>query len=153
MSAELELQFRHATREDLDTIVAMLSRDSMVANQPSTATPGQVRAFEEITGNADNEIVVATMDGVIVATLQITFIPGLSYDGAWRAQIEGVRVRADVRNQRIGGRLMQWVLERARQRGCRLVQLTSNVARVDARRFYERLGFAASHVGMKLVLD
>jgi len=74
------------------------------------------------------------------------------FRGAWRAQVEGVRVREDLRNRRIGTRLMEWAIGRARERGCRLVQLTSNKSRLDARRFYERLGFSASHVGMKLYL-
>ena len=152
MQAEHALEFRTATREDLPTIVAMLARDSMVPGQPSTPTPGHLTAFDEITSHPDNELIVATMEGNIVATLQLTFIPGLGYDGAWRAQIEGVRVRSDLRNQRIGTRLIEWVIDRARQRGCRLVQLTSNMARTDARRFYERVGFVASHVGMKLQL-
>ena len=94
----------------------------------------------------------AVIDGEVVGTLQLTFIPGLSFQGAWRAQVEGVRVRGDLRNRRIGTRLMEWAIGRARDRGCRLVQLMSNQRRLDARRFYERLGFSASHVGMKLHL-
>ena len=82
----------------------------------------------------------------------MTFIPGLSFGGTWRAQVEAVRVRNDLRNQRIGTRLMEWVVTRARERGCRLVQLTTNVKRHDAQRFYQRLGFVPSHVGMKLML-
>jgi GNAT superfamily N-acetyltransferase len=147
-----DLEIRPATLDDLPTIVEMLARDSMTS-QSSSPTPGQFKAFEEITAHPDNELIVATLDGQIVATLQLTFIPGLSNDGAWRAQFEAVRVRADLRNQRIGTRLIEWVIERARTRGCRIVQLTSNIARVDARRFYERLGFIASHTGMKLSLS
>jgi GNAT superfamily N-acetyltransferase len=141
-----KFEIRAARRGDLEMIVAMLARDSMYP------TPGQIAAFETIAAHPDNEIVVATLDGEVGGTLQLTFIPGLSFDGAWRAQVEGVRVRTDLRNQKIGTRLMEWVVERARERGCRVVQLTSNVARLDARRFYERLGFVASHVGMKLHL-
>jgi GNAT superfamily N-acetyltransferase len=146
------LEIRLAARGDLETIVAMLARDSMMPNQPASPTAGQMRAFDEIAANPDNELIVATVAGEIVATLQLTFIPGLAYDGAWRAQIEGVRVRTDLRNQRIGTQLIEWAIERSRKRRCGLIQLTSNVARVDARRFYERLGFVASHVGMKLSL-
>jgi GNAT superfamily N-acetyltransferase len=82
----------------------------------------------------------------------LTLLPGLAHDGAWRAQVEAVRVRSGLRNQRIGTRLMEWAVARARARGCWVMQLTSNKARVDAHRFYERLGFKLSHVGMKLEL-
>jgi GNAT superfamily N-acetyltransferase len=146
------LEIRAARRGDLETILALLARDSMVTTAGDVPTAAQIAAFEAMALHPDNEIVVATLDGEVVGTLQLTFIPGLSFDGAWRAQVEGVRVWADLRNRKIGTRLMEWVVERARERGCRVVQLTSNVARVDARRFYERLGFAASHVGMKLHL-
>jgi GNAT superfamily N-acetyltransferase len=147
------LVIRTAERGDLEAIVQLLLRDSLASpSEEPGVTPAQVEAFETIAAHPDNEVIVATLDGEVVATLQLTFIPGLSLQGAWRAQIEGVRVREDLRSQRIGGRLMEWVVGRARERGCRVVQLTSNRARVDARRFYERLGFKASHVGMKLYL-
>jgi GNAT superfamily N-acetyltransferase len=152
VSTEPPIEFRSARRDDLDTIVALLGRDSMLPNQPAEATPAQIEAFDQISKNSDNEIIVATIAGQIVATLQLTFIPGLGYDGAWRAQIEGVRVRSDLRNQRIGARLIEYVVDHARERHCRMIQLTSNTARVDARRFYERLGFKASHIGMKLAI-
>ena len=131
----------------------MLAADSLVPGQPGSPTPSQIKAFDDIVSNSCNELVVATIDNRVVGTLQLTFIPGLSYNGAWRAQVEGVRVHSDYRNQGIGTRLMDWVIVRARQRGCKLIQLTSNSVRVDARRFYARLGFSASHVGMKLPLD
>lgn len=111
-----------------------------------------MEAFAAIQAHPDNELIVATLDGEVVGTLQLTFIPGLSFDGAWRAQVEGVRVREDLRNRGFGARLMEWVIARSRERGCHLIQLTSNQARVDARRFYERLGFKPTHVGMKLHL-
>ena len=129
----------------------MLQRDR-VSQPPSQAATvqQQITAFDEISTHPDNELIVATMAGEIVATLQLTFIPGLSY--GWRAQVEGVRVREELRNQRIGTRLMEWVIQRARDRQCQLIQLTTNRARIDAQRFYVRLGFKASHVGMKLHL-
>ena len=129
----------------------MLQRD-WVSQPPSqaAAVQQQITAFDEISTHPDTERVVATMGGEIVATLQLTFIPGLIY--GWRAQVEGVRVRNDIRNQRIGTRLMEWVIQRARDRQCQLIQLTTNRARTDAQRFYVRLGFEASHIGMKLHL-
>jgi GNAT superfamily N-acetyltransferase len=149
----MEIEIRAAHRGDLKAIVEMLLLDSIAAplEEPGI-TAAQIEAFETIAAHPDNEIVVAQVGGDVVGTLQLTFIPGLSFQGAWRAQVEGVRVRHDMRNQQIGTRLMEWVIGRARDRGCRLIQLSSNKKRLDARRFYERLGFSASHVGMKLYL-
>jgi GNAT superfamily N-acetyltransferase len=131
----------------------MLQRDSVSNHSGDTGTiEQQLKAFEEISSHPDNELIVATLIGEIVGTLQLTFIHGMSYQGGWRAQVEGVRVRDDIRNQRIGTRLMEWVIQRARDRQCRLIQLTTNKVRVDAQRFYQRLGFTPSHIGMKLVL-
>jgi GNAT superfamily N-acetyltransferase len=151
----LALEIRRAVPQDLDAIIDLILHDSLSENPPDEqtgATPAQIEAFNTIAAHPDNEVVVATLDGEVIATLQLTFIPGLSSQGAWRAQVEAVRVREDLRSQGIGARLMEWVIERARDRGCRLVQLTTNRARLDARRFYERLGFVASHTGMKLHL-
>ena len=109
-------------------------------------------AFEAIDADANHELVVVEAEGRVIAVLQLTFIPYLTYQGSWRALIEGVRVAADRRSGGIGRRLIRWCIERARQRGCRMVQLTSNKSRADAIRFYESLGFVASHEGLKLHL-
>jgi len=131
----------------------MILQGSLVPHQEQTGpTKEQIEAFDAIAAHPDNEIVVATFGGEVVGTLQLTFIPGLSFQGAWRAQVEAVRVREDLRGQFIGTRMMEWVIQRARDRNCRMVQLTTNKSRLDARRFYERLGFSASHIGMKLLL-
>jgi GNAT superfamily N-acetyltransferase len=152
MSSELEI--RLAGREDLPAIIQLLARDSLLNPPPQAGPTGeQAKAFEIIHSDPNNQIVVATLHEEVIGTLQLTFIPGLSHKGVWRAQVEAVRVREDLRNRQIGTRLMEWVVERARERGCWLIQLTSNRARLDAHRFYERLGFTASHVGMKLYLD
>ena len=95
---------------------------------------------------------MADQDGRVVGVLQLTFIPSLTYQGGWRALIEGVRVDARARSQRLGRALFEWAIGRARERGCHLVQLTTDKTRPDARRFYEALGFVASHEGMKLSL-
>lgn len=110
-------------------------------------------AFEAIDRDPNNELVVATLDGRTVGVLQLTFIPYLTYRGRWRALIEGVRVDSSVRSSGIGRMLFEWAIERARQRGCRIVQLTSDKMRPDAIRFYQSLGFVASHEGFKLYLD
>ena len=148
-----EIQIRPATQEDLPAIVQMLIRDSLQNPPPQDyPTKEQIAAFHLIAAHPDNEIIVAIMHGEVIGTLQITFIPGLSHKGTWRAEVEGVRVREELRNRRIGTLMMEWVFRRARERGCSLVQLTTNRARTDAQRFYQRLGFQASHVGMKFHL-
>ena len=110
------------------------------------------RAFEAIDADPAHLLLVAESGGEIVATMQLSFLPGLARRGALRAQIEAVRVRVDQRGSGLGGELMIWAIEEARRRGCALVQLTSDKRRTDAHRFYERLGFVASHEGFKLAL-
>jgi len=110
------------------------------------------RAFEAIDADPAQLLLVADSGGEIVATMQLSFLPGLARRGALRAQIEAVRVRVDQRGSGLGGELMIWAIEEARRRGCALVQLTSDKRRTDAHRFYERLGFVASHEGFKLAL-
>ena len=150
---DLPVEIRPANRSDLEIILQLLSGDSLANRREDLShKEDYLKAFDAIASHPDNELIVATLSGEVVGTLQLTFIPGLGYQGAWRAQIEGVRVRDDLRNLRIGTRLMEWVVSRARSRECRLIQLTTNVARKDAQRFYERLGFKPSHVGMKLYL-
>lgn len=147
------LVIRKATLADLPPIVALLAQDTVSGPpEPASPTPRQIEAFELISRHADHEMIVGEIRGEVVATLQLSFIPGLSFDGAWRAQVEGVRVRRDRRSKGIGEQMMRWVIDRAREKDCRLIQLTSNRVRVDAQRFYVRLGFEATHVGMKLYL-
>jgi GNAT superfamily N-acetyltransferase len=147
---------RIARRSDLPTILALLADDEIAQDrgvrlrQPSAAIEA---VFDEIEADPNHELWLAELPGQgVVATLQLSFIPGLSRDGMLRAQVEAVRVRADQRNGGIGDRLMQFVIERARERGCGLMQLTSDRRREAAHRFYARMGFVDSHVGMKLTL-
>jgi GNAT superfamily N-acetyltransferase len=144
-----DFEIRPALEADLGAILQMLERDSF-SFRPA-AREKFAKAFSEVAAHPDSELMVVTLAGEVVATFQLNFIPGLSH--AWRAQLESVRVRHDLRNHRIGTRLMEWVIARARERGCRLVQLTTNAARKDAQRFYQRLGFKPSHIGMKLYLE
>lgn len=149
------LHFRVAVRSDVATIVKMLADDPLGAKREIyTAPPPEsyYRAFEAIAQDPNNELIVAEAKGIVIGVLQMTFIPGMTYQGSWRAVIEGVRIAANFRSQGIGRHLFEWAIERARQRGCRLLQLTSDKSRPDAIRFYEGLGFAASHEGMKLHL-
>jgi GNAT superfamily N-acetyltransferase len=142
---------RRATRSDVPAIVAMLADDPLGARRERPGDPAYLAAFDALDADPHQSLVVADIDGEPVGTLQLTFIPGMSRRGATRAQIEAVRVRADLRGGGLGQRLVRWAIDAAREHGCALVQLTTDVSRVDARRFYERLGFQPSHVGMKLV--
>jgi GNAT superfamily N-acetyltransferase len=145
--------FRTATRADLPAIVALLADDVLgKARDFAEVDEAYERAFVEIDADPRNHLVVADDDGEVVACMQITYIPGLGRHGAERSLVEAVRVRGDRRGTGLGGRFMTWAIERARERGCALVQLTTDKSRVDAHRFYARLGFVASHEGMKLVL-
>ena len=107
-------------------------------------------AFEHIVEDSNNELVVAECEGIVVGVLQLTYIPYLTYQGSWRALIEGVRVHKDYRSKGIGKELFTWAIEKARLKPCKIVQLTSDKGRPEAIRFYESLGFRASHEGLKL---
>lgn len=109
-------------------------------------------AFSAIDADPNNELVVACNNEQVVGVLQLTFIPYLTYQGGWRALIEGVRVDATLRSKGLGRTMFEWAISRAKQRGCHLVQLTMDKSRPDTRRFYESLGFQATHDGMKLHL-
>lgn len=151
-----ELTIRRATGADLPAIVRMLANDPLGKTRERYAEPlpdAYVRAFAEVEAQKGNQILVAEIEGEVIGCLQLTMIPGLSRLGMLRAQIESVRVDESRRGERIGEKLFLDAIERARKAGCGLVQLTTDASRPDARRFYERLGFAASHVGMKLALS
>jgi GNAT superfamily N-acetyltransferase len=111
-----------------------------------------IRAFREIDTDPSNELIVAELDGELVGTMQLTFTPSISFQGGKRCTVESVRVDGTFRGQGIGRAMMQWAIERAREKGCILMQLTTHKDRVDAHRFYESLGFSKSHIGMKLKL-
>ena len=149
------MKFRRALVDDLPAIVKLLADDPLGAQRESyhlQLAHSYLDAFTAIDSDPNNELTVAQLDGSIVGVLQITFIPYLTYQGGWRALIEGVRVASHLRSSGVGHELLNWAIERARQRRCHLVQLTSDKARPDAIRFYESLGFVASHQGMKLHL-
>jgi GNAT superfamily N-acetyltransferase len=149
------LTFRSAVMEDLPYIVEMLSDDPLGAKRERFECPlpdSYFAAFEAINRNPDNELIVATIEDKVIGVLQLTFIPNISYQGGWRALIEGVRVSADVRSQGIGRQLFEFAINRAREKGCHMLQLTMDKKRTDAFRFYNSLGFQASHEGFKLYL-
>jgi GNAT superfamily N-acetyltransferase len=147
------VKIRRATEEDVPAIVALLAQDVLGATRESLddMTPYR-KAFQGIDADPNQFLAVAERDGEVVGTLQLTYLSGLSRMGGTRAQIEAVRVRATERGTGLGSRLITWAVDQARERGCILVQLTSDSTRTDAHRFYEQLGFTASHVGFKLTL-
>ena len=148
-------RFRKAQRADLPAIIAMLADDALGAGREDTAdppNPAYLAAFEALERDGNQLLAVGERDGDVVACLQISFIPGLSRLGQWRGQIESVRVAASARGDGVGQQLFEWAIDECRKRGCGLVQLTSDKTRPDAIRFYERLGFKASHEGLKLSL-
>ncbi|MEH0936480.1 GNAT family N-acetyltransferase [Micromonospora psammae] len=148
-----DLTIREATRADLPALLALLADDVLGRGRDHVEVDeAYERAFAEITADPRNQQIVAELDAEPVACLQITYIPGLGRHGAERALIESVRVRSDLRGRGVGRQLMEWAVDQARQRGCGLVQLTTDKSRADAHRFYRSLGFVASHEGMKLPL-
>ncbi|MER8015997.1 GNAT family N-acetyltransferase [Streptomyces griseoluteus] len=149
----IDLAIRPAAPADIPAIVAMLADDPLGAQResPDDLTP-YLAAFERLDADPNQHLVVAVRDGRVIGTLQLTIIPGLSRQGATRSLIEAVRIHADERGSGLGSELIQWAVDTSRRLGCHLVQLTSDKTRADAHRFYERLGFTASHEGFKLSL-
>ncbi|MEU7616079.1 GNAT family N-acetyltransferase [Micromonospora rifamycinica] len=144
---------REAVRADLPAVLALLADDVLGrAREHPEVDEAYERAFADITADPRNQQVVAERAGEVVGCLQLTYIPGLGRHGAERALVEAVRVRSDLRGQGVGETMMSWVVDQARRRGCGLVQLTTDKSRTGAHRFYQRLGFVASHEGMKLTL-
>ena len=146
------MTFRAATAADVPAIVALLADDVLGAAREAPGDPAYAAAFAAIAADPNQLLAVADIDGRVVGCLQLTFLPGLSHRGAWRGQIESVRIAADQRGTGLGRRFFDWAIAQCRARGCRMVQLTTDKSRADARRFYESLGFTASHEGMKLAL-
>jgi GNAT superfamily N-acetyltransferase len=148
--------FRTAQRADVPAVLGLLEDDAISRGRPRLVPEGDDAAvwaaFEAIDADPRNELIVADDGGEIIGTCQLTFVPSLSRGGAERMTIEAVRVRDDRRGDGVGRAMMRWALDRARERGCRLAQLTTDKRRTDAQRFYASLGFSASHEGMKLPL-
>jgi GNAT superfamily N-acetyltransferase len=149
------MKFRAAEVEDVPALVAMLADDPLGALREAPGVPlseAYSQAFSHIQADPNNELVVVEQQGQLIGMLQLTFIPYLTHQGSWRCLIEGVRVHRDHRGQGVGHLFFEWAINRARERRCQLVQLTSDKQRPEAIRFYENLGFVASHEGFKLKL-
>ncbi|MFP3964019.1 GNAT family N-acetyltransferase [Actinomadura fulvescens] len=146
------MTFRAATRDDVPEIVRLLADDPLGATReaPGEQIPDAYwKAFDAIEHDPNNTLVVAVIDGTIAGTMQLTYIPGLTYTGGERAQIEGVRVASEQRGHGVGQAMIGWAIDQARARGCRVVQLTTDRQRPDSIRFYQKIGFRPSHMGMK----
>ncbi|MBL0318916.1 MAG: GNAT family N-acetyltransferase [Alphaproteobacteria bacterium] len=145
---------RKAVREDVPVIVALLTNDFLGKNRESLDDLHvYYQAFEAIDNDKDQLLVMAEMNQELVGTLQITYTRNMSFRGSLRAVLEGVHVHDAYRNQGIGQFMVTWAIAQAKAKGCRFVQLTSHKERHNAHRFYERLGFAASHEGFKIDLQ
>lgn len=148
-----DLVFRKATKEDLSDIVGLLADDPLGASRENVQDPlseAYKRAFELIEKDLNQELIVVEDEQEIIGTLQLTFIPYLTYQGGLRSQIEAVRIKANRRSEGIGRKMFEWAIERAKSRGAHVLQLTTDKQRPEALRFYESLGFQATHEGLKL---
>ena len=149
------MKFRQAKYDDLPFLISMLADDELGAQREDTTVPLHVNylnAFAKIDKDINNELIVAIYEEKTVGMLQLTFIPYLTHMGTLRCLIEGVRVHKDYRSKGFGRKMFLWAIERAKERECAMVQLTSNKERTKALKFYESLGFIASHEGFKLAL-
>jgi len=143
------IRFRDAQRSDVAAVIALLRDDRLGAMRETASDAAYLAAFDEMIGTGVNSQIVGLVGDRIVATYHLSIIPGLTLGATRRAQVEGVRVASDLRGQGLGEAMFQDVEARARRAGCGLIQLQMNTTRQDARRFYERLGFTASHHGFK----
>jgi N-acetylglutamate synthase-like GNAT family acetyltransferase len=154
MAAISSITIRHARRDDVGVIVAMLADDPLGSGRERLEDPlpaSYFRAFEALEHASHIQLVVAQdEDGAVIGCLQLCILPGLSSQGASRGLIEDVRVATHCRSRGVGEKIVQWAVAEARAKGCALVELLTHNTRVDAQRFYARLGFQPSHVGMTL---
>ncbi len=151
----MEISFRRAQAQDVPAIVALLADDALGSQREEPALPlaeGYIAAFAAIKSDPNQLLAVVEDDARIVGTLHLTFIPGLARKGAWRGQIQAVRVTADRRRSGLGKAMFAWAIATCRARGCGHVQLMTDNGRPEAQLFYEKLGFTASHLGYKLPL-
>ena len=150
-----DIIFRRATKADLPSIVRLLTDDDLGSQRERVEEPlpeSYYSAYEEIHKDPNHELIVAELNGEVIGTFHLMFLPSISFQGGLRAQIESVRIDTRYQNRGLGSQMMKWAIERAKARGAHIVQLTTHKSREDAHRFYERLGFKGTHLGMKLSL-
>jgi GNAT superfamily N-acetyltransferase len=149
----MKLKFRKARKNDISNLVNLLADDDLGAKREDISRPlnqSYIDAFQSIEKDTNNELTIVESEGELVGMLQLTFIPYLTHTGSWRCLIEGVRIAENFRGKGLGTKFISWAIERARERNCSIVQLTSDKQRPGALRFYESLGFSATHEGFKL---
>ncbi|MEP3114214.1 GNAT family N-acetyltransferase [Nisaea sp.] len=149
----MPLIFRRAIEADLPAIIAMLADDELGRQREDTSVSVADcyrDAFKVISADKNQYLAVAEQEETVIGTLQLTFLPGLSHQGQWRGQIESVRISSAARGGGIGRQFLEWAIATCKEHGCSIIQLNSDKSRSDAIRFYESLGFAASHEGFKL---
>ena len=152
----MKLEFREAIEKDITGLVNLLADDELGATREDISMPLNQRysdAFNNIAQDPNNELTVVESDGELVGMLQLTFIPYLTHTGSWRCLVESVRIASNYRGRGLGTEFMNWVIERARMKHCSIVQLTSDKQRPEALKFYQSLGFKATHEGFKLRLE
>ena len=148
----MELQFREANKGDLSKLIGLLADDLLGAEREDTSAPpnqNYVDALSYITNDSNNELVLVESNEELIGMLQLTFIPYLTHIGSWRCLIEGVRIAKPHRGKGLGNQIINWAIKRASEKGCSIMQLTSDKQRPDAIRFYQSLGFEATHEGFK----
>jgi len=151
----MNLNFRKATETDISSLVNLLAGDELGESREDISEPlnqKYTNAFDSIESDPNNELTVIEFNGDLVGMLQLTFIPYLNHTGSWRCLIESVRIAREFRGEGLGSELIKWSINRAREKNCNIVQLTSDKQRPDALKFYESLGFKATHEGFKLKL-
>lgn len=154
MSGE-EVFFRIAARADLPSIVRLLTDDDLGSQRERNEDPlpeSYYSAYVKINKDPNHDLIIAELNGEVIGTLHLMFLPSISFQGGLRAQIESVRIDTRYQSRGIGSEMIRWAIERAKARGTHVVQLTTHKSREDAHRFYERLGFKGTHLGMKLSL-
>lgn len=151
-AAMSDLIIRRAAAADIPAIAALLADDFVAASREGAPLAAYERGFAAVDADPNQLLAVAELDGEVVGTMQLSFIPGLSRGGSWRGHVEAVRVASARRGQRIGAAMMAWAEDRCRERDCIVCELTSDNRRDAAHRFYDRLGYAASHKGFKKLL-
>jgi GNAT superfamily N-acetyltransferase len=150
-----EILFRIATKADLASIVRLLANDDLGSQRERDEDPlpeSYYSAYDDINKDPNHELIVAEKSGEVIGSAHLMYLPSISYQGSLRAQIESVRIDTRYQSRGIGSQMMKWAIEHAKARGAHLVQLTTHKPREDAHRFYERLGFKGTHLGMKLSL-
>jgi len=149
----MNLNFRRATENDILNLVNLLADDDLGSQREDISMPlnqSYIDAFHSIDKDPNNELTVVESNTAMIGMLQLTFIPYLTHTGSWRCQIEGVRIAGNYRGKGLGSEFISWAIKRAKEKNCRIVQLTSDKQRPGALKFYESLGFAATHEGFKL---